>query len=133
MVETEPIDQSDRRWRDDPSLLRSRREAIFIAVLWTICFFYSVTYCYLFGYLSHEPMPEKQSFGPDIGALVGPLESFNRKPESLTFVFGIPDWVFYGVIAPWIICLIVTVLFCAFFFAEDDLGHDPDTSTIGED
>ena len=90
---------------------------------------YTCTYCYLRGYLSHEPHP--QPTGPALGALVGPLEGFNRDPATLTtpLGLGIPDWIFYGVAIPWVVCIVITVWFCIYYFVEDDLGQDevPDT------
>ncbi|MGF1578300.1 MAG: hypothetical protein ACFCD0_02930 [Gemmataceae bacterium] len=112
---------------------RSRREAIFILVLWGLCFLYTVPYCYFNGYLSHEPMPEKLSTGPAIGKLLGPLEGHDRKHElpDMPYDLGIPDWVFWGVALPWGLCLVVTFVFCLFFYSEEDLGQDPAT-TNGE-
>lgn len=131
---------------DDPSMIRSRREAIIILSMWGCCFLYSVPYCYLNGYLSHEALPTAQevadsstspltaedvasqkpttSTGPGIGNVAGKLESLNRKPDSVTYPFdlGIPDWVFWGIVLPWCLCVIATVIFCNFIYAEDDLG-----------
>lgn len=106
----------------DPLYRNALREAKFILSVWTLCLVYTTTYCYLYGYISHEGTPE--STGPDIGTLVGPLPSFNRDPESLTTPLGlaIPDWIFYGVVLPWTICIIFTIWFCLSYFTEDDLG-----------
>jgi hypothetical protein len=62
--------------------------------------------------------------GPALGALVGPLADFDRHPSSLTtpLGLGIPDWVFYGVVLPWLICVVVTWWFCQYFYVDDDLG-----------
>ncbi|MGE3805660.1 MAG: hypothetical protein AB7K24_13370 [Gemmataceae bacterium] len=110
--------------RDDPVYLRTRREAFMILALWALCFLYSVSYCYFNGYTSHEPLPG--AVGGDVAELAGPLESYNRKPDSLTMPLGIPDWVFYGVVIPWGLCVLVSVLFCLFVFVEEDLGPDED-------
>jgi hypothetical protein len=100
------------------------REVAVILSAWTVCLVYTVTYCYLYGYLSHEGTPE--SMGPDIGTLVGPLSSFNRDPESLTTPLGlaVPDWIFYGVVLPWVLCILFSLWFCLFYFREDDLGSE---------
>ena len=137
---------NDPLMEDDPSMIRSRREAIIILSIWTCCFLYSVPYCYLNGYRSHEPLPTAQEVaasprspltaedvasqkpmtatGPGIGNIPGKLESFNRKADSVTYPFdlGIPDWVFWGIVVPWSLCILASVLFCVFIFAEDDLG-----------
>ncbi|UCF36474.1 MAG: hypothetical protein JSU96_16885 [Acidobacteriota bacterium] len=110
--------------RDDPLYLNAWREAKLILSIWFTCLIYTVGVCYLYGYLSHEPDPA--ATGPSVGVLAGPLDAFNRAPESLQVPFGIgmPDWVFYGVGLPWLICIIVTWWFCLFYFVEDDLGPD---------
>lgn len=111
-------------FEDDPVYRHARREAFFILGLWTSCFFYTIGYCYLNGYLTHEPDPT--ATGPAISELVGPLESFNRDPESLSepFGLGIPDWVFYGIVVPWLVCIVATFWFCFFLYVEDDLNDD---------
>jgi tellurite resistance protein TehA-like permease len=109
---------------DDPSLIRSRREAFMILGLWAACFVYTATYCYLFGYSSHEPLKASVSTGPDIAVVVGPLESFNRDPASITYPFdlGIPDWVLWGIVTPWAICIVLSLIFCLFIYTDEDLG-----------
>lgn len=104
------------------------REARIIIILWTVCLVYSCTYCYLNGYLSHPPHPA--STGPSIGALCGPLTTFNRDPATLRtpLGLGIPDWVFYGVVVPWLCCILATMWFCLFYFVEDDLGGEDSIS-----
>ena len=106
----------------DPVFRNSLRECIFLLLLWLSCCFYTVTYCYLAGYLVHEPHPN--ATGPSIGMLFGPLTAFDRHLQSLTtpLGLGVPDWVFYGVITPWLVAVVITVLFCLCFFSEDDLS-----------
>ena len=72
---------------DDPLLVSSRREAVLVGVTFVLAIGYSVTYCTLFGY--------------------------RRSPESLEFVLGFPDWVFYGILCPWAVC---TALACGFSY-----------------
>jgi hypothetical protein len=111
----------------DPVYIHSRREAIFILCLWTCCCLYTVTYCYLNGYLSHNAHP--RATGPAVGAVVGELESWNRSLESMStpLGLGIPDWVFYGIVIPWALCVVITFWFCLFYYVEDDLaaGAEP--------
>jgi hypothetical protein len=59
----------------DPVFVNSRREALIILGLFAVALIYTVTYCYLCGY--------------------------NRAVESIETYWGIPDWVFWGVFAPW--------------------------------
>ncbi|MCA9100791.1 MAG: DUF997 family protein [Planctomycetales bacterium] len=85
--------------REEDALLRSaRREAIVIVVLWAVALVYTVTYCALYGY--------------------------DRTIDDMTFVFGFPDWVFWGVIFPWTLCTVFTWWFCNFFMGDEPLGDD---------
>ena len=107
----------------DPVYRHARREATLILLLWLCCFVYTVPFCYLNGYLIHDPAPH--SFGPSIDLLPGSLEAWNRDPGSLNtpLALGIPDWIFYGVFLPWAFCILFTFWFCLFRFQEDDLGE----------
>ena len=46
---------------------------------------------------------------------------YGRKPESLTFVLGFPDWVFWGLILPWGVCTIISSLFAFWFMVDEEL------------
>ena len=114
--------------RTDPLLANSRREAIIILTVWATCLLYTTGYCYLFGYLSYEPMPE--ATGPALNDLLSPgMEG--RDPGSLwtPLSLGIPDWVFFGILTPWLCCIAFTLWFCFAIFKEDDL---PEPSDEGE-
>lgn len=84
-------------------ILRSgRREALVVAVVWLIALSYSVTYCYRFGY--------------------------GRTATELRFVCGIPTWVFWGVVAPWLACLVFSWWFSFRFITDDALPGRSDDS-----
>ncbi len=119
------LDQ-DPTLEPDRLFVHALREARFILSLWACCFLYTVTYCYLFGYKSHEPLPQATPVG--VGEVLGPLESFNRDPASLTFPLslGIPDWVFFGVVLPWVVGGLLTFWYAGFLFVEDDLSSKDD-------
>ena len=72
----------------DPVLRSSRREAAVTLLVFTAALVYTVVYCSRHGY--------------------------DRPVESLTFVLGFPDWVFWGILVPWGVC---TVVSCAMSFA----------------
>ena len=92
----------------DPLYRNSLREARLILFLWLACGIFTVTVCYLFGYLSHET--DLNSTGPDLVNVFGPFERFDRNPDNLTtpLGLGIPDWIFYGVVIPWFACIGLT-------------------------
>ena len=48
-------------------------------------------------------------------------------------VLGIPSWTFWGVFAPWIVCLGVTVWYCLVFMGDDHLGDAPEDEAAIEE
>ena len=82
---------------EDPVLRSSRREAIVVFCIWLVACAYTVGYCYTFGY--------------------------NREPDSLRFVAGLPDWVFWGILVPWTACSLLSFWVSNFLIADDDLGE----------
>lgn len=85
----------------DPVVVHARREAVVILVAFAVCLAWSVTWCYLAGY--HEP-----------GA-AGPAT-----------VLGMPSWVFWGVLVPWLGADLFACWFCFCFMADDPLGEAED-------
>lgn len=75
--------------------------------MWLVAMIYSVSYCYAYGY--------------------------GRSAESLSFVLWFPDWVFWGVIVPWGICVLGSIPFAFRFMGDEELGEeidaDPDAAT----
>jgi hypothetical protein len=82
--------------REHPVVSSARREALVVAAIFVVSLLYTVIYCYVFGY--------------------------HRSPETLTFVWGFPDWVFWGILLPWIICLGLSFWFGHTFVHDADLG-----------
>ena len=89
---------SPTRW--DPTYLHARREAIAIFIVWLAALAWTVPYSYATGY----PSPGQ------------PLET--------PLVWGMPAWVVGGVVGPWIIANVVTIVFCLGYFRLDPLGED---------
>lgn len=83
---------------DDPVLRSARREALVVLVTWLCAMTYSVTYCYLNGY--------------------------GRSVEDLKFVLGFPDWIFWGLVLPWAICVGFSFYFGATFMRDEYLGDE---------
>jgi uncharacterized protein DUF997 len=77
---------------EDPVVSSGRREAHWTLALWLLATIYSVSYCTLWGY--------------------------GRPTESLSFVLWFPDWVFWGIVVPWLVCAAVSIYF-ALFVIED--------------
>ncbi len=87
--------------REDPVLVSSRREAWMTLGIFVCALTYTIGYC--------------------------SQHAYNRTAESLTFVCGFPDWVFYGVVLPWCVCVVVCWVFGAIFVRDEDLGQDLET------
>jgi hypothetical protein len=44
--------------------------------------------------------------------------------REVSFVLGFPDWIFWGVVVPWVACLAASVWFGLRFMKDDDLGPE---------
>ncbi len=86
--------------KEQQLLRHARRESLIIMLLWALCLVWSVGSAYYLGY--------------------------DRPPEQVRLILGMPAWVFWSVTVPWAICLVFSVWFCFVYMADDDLGQDPD-------
>ena len=91
----------------------SLREMRFVTILWFLAFAWTLSYCYLNGY----------QHAPDAWVVKSGLAT-PRTPQNLKLVFGMPDWVAYGILAPWLACSAITVVFGKYCMRDDDLGVD---------
>jgi hypothetical protein len=91
--------------REDPLMKSARREALVTAALTVAALAYTIGYAALFGY--------------------------GRSAESLSFVLGIPDWVFWGIVAPWVVCLALSWWFSYWFIEDDPLEKAEPAPTDG--
>jgi hypothetical protein len=82
-----------------PLLKSARREALAAMSIWLVATIYSVGYCCRYAY--------------------------DRPPGSLTYVLGFPDWVFWGIVAPWGLCTIVSSVFAFWFMTDEVLPESP--------
>lgn len=92
-----PINTSDARSNQDPVFLHARREAIIIFLVWVVALLWAVPYCYATGY--------------------------NIDANQLQLIYGIPGWVFGGIVTPWLLANIFTIVFCLRYITDDDLGE----------
>ncbi len=86
---------------EDTLVRRARREAALALGLWLLAMLYSVSYCYLNGY--------------------------GRSADSLTFVLWFPDWVFWGIVAPWALCIVLSIPFAFRVMGDESLGEAVDS------
>lgn len=54
------------------------------------------------------------------------VEGYRPTSGDMPLVFGMPSWVFWGILFPWVLCLVFSAWFCFFYMADDDLGTDRD-------
>jgi len=87
--------------REDPVVKAARREAAIALGMWLVALVYTVTYCYLNGY--------------------------GRSVESLSFVLWFPDWVFWGIVVPWGICILLSTVFAFRVMGSESLGEEIDS------
>ncbi len=90
----------DPAGKEQQLLRNARREAWIILTAWAATLLWSVGAGYVLGY--------------------------QRDPAAMGLVLGMPDWVFWSVALPWVVCLVFSIWFCFAFMADDDLGHDPE-------
>lgn len=85
--------------KEDPVVRSARREALAAFALWILAMSYTVSYVYLYGY--------------------------QRPPAEIRLIAGVPDWVLWGVVAPWTACTLAAGAF-ACFLSDADLGQELD-------
>jgi hypothetical protein len=93
----------------------SLREMQFVAGCWVLAFLWTVGFCYLHGY---EHSPNSWVVRNGLAEV--------RNVGNFRHVMGFPDWVAYGIIAPWLVCSTVTVIYGFFGMKDDDLGTEGD-------
>ncbi len=77
--------------------LNARREALVTMSVWTAGLAWTLCYCWFTGY--------------DIPA------------EQMKVTFGMPSWIFWGILAPWILIILFTIWFGLFYITDDELGQ----------
>ncbi len=90
---------------EDPVLKSSRREAVVALLLFAAACVWTLLYTALRGY--------------------------GRKAETLTFVLGMPDWVFWGILLPWGASFVAAFWFAYGFMKDEDLGQEKDAGSDG--
>lgn len=108
------VTQNDRAAKPEyhPVFLHGRREMVFIVLVYLGAMLWTVPYCYLYGY---------------------PAQAEDFGPEKLETVMGLPSWVFWGVVIPWLTANVITTFFCFFFMKDDDLGPSHEGADLAEE
>ncbi|MBX9652228.1 hypothetical protein K2Y11_01275 [bacterium] len=100
---------------DDPSYRNALREARFLLIFWFVCAVWSVGSCYLFGYSDHPATPG------DVTSLLPKLSNYDRDgmPPLDPLGIGIPAWAFWGIFAPWVGCMVVSLWFALVWMKDN--------------
>ncbi|MEX2112738.1 MAG: hypothetical protein WD845_06100 [Pirellulales bacterium] len=91
---------------EDAVVQAARRESVLALGTWLVAMTYTITYCYLYGY--------------------------GRPVDTLSFVLWFPDWVFWGIIAPWLVCTMISVVFAFGIMGNESLGDEIDVDLSAE-
>ncbi|MBM4070879.1 MAG: hypothetical protein FJ271_18290 [Planctomycetes bacterium] len=93
-------------------LRNARREMLLILGVTALALVWTVGYCFLHGY----------QHAPDSWVVQSGLAS-TRSAEDLQQIAGLPDWVFVGIVLPWLMCTAFSIGVCL-GLKDDDLGKE---------
>jgi hypothetical protein len=105
-AQAEHDDSKSAPW--DPLFVHSRREAIFIFLVWLAGLLWAVPFCYWNGYVPHVD------------------------PANVKTIWGIPSWIFWGIAVPWVLADVVTIWFCFGFMKLDELQPELESEDVPE-
>ncbi len=119
--------------QEDPVLISARREALIVFACWLVAMTWSVSYCYLNGYITDTSrISDKSLVEVREPAQVGGVPELwidrGQGSQRVEFVLGFPSWIFWGVALPWWICTAFSIFFGAFLVRDEDLGLDPEAA-----
>ena len=86
---------------EDPLLRSARREMWFTLSMWALAMIATLSVSLSWGY--------------------------DRAPDSLSFVLGFPDWVFWGIIVPWGVSTVVASVFALGIMQDAPLESETDS------
>ncbi len=89
------------------------RETFVVLAVWAVALVWTVGVCYLFGY-QHAP----DSFLVRHGLAAAHTSADFRQ------VLGLPDWVLFGIVAPWAACTVFTMAYSVWGMKDADLGAE---------
>ena len=110
----------------DPEFLQARREMLVILILFSLVAVWSIGTCLYMGYPDLEasklsladasgrlePTDLKPTDGATVEPAAIPSPAVPERPFQLSMVLGLPAWVFWGIVLPWLVVDVVAVWFC---------------------
>lgn len=109
MVENDEQDWRVSREDEDPLLRSSRREMKVVLGFWVVFALWTVLACWWLGYRG------------------------STDPLAMKLVMGMPSWVFWGIVVPWVVSMGFTIWFALCFMKDHDLGSDQPSDEDGAD
>lgn len=94
-------EESADEYEIDPVYLHARREAVVVLVIFAVFATYVLTVSYWLGFAATDADPPGE-------IELGPFG-------------GMPRWVFWGIVIPWLAANVVTAWFCFLYMKEDEL------------
>lgn len=88
--------------RFDPVYTHSLREAMVALAAWAVCLVWTLAVCGTRGYVQDD--------------------------EPVPLTLGMPSWVFWGVVVPWVAATLFTLWFALFWMSHDELDSAADAS-----
>ena len=92
---------------EDPLVRSARREALIVLGVWL------GVLCYTLG--------------------VAARWGYGRPLDDLTFVCGFPDWVFWGIVVPWVGCFVFSTWFALCYMSDVPLDADGSSAAGNEE
>jgi hypothetical protein len=91
--------------QEDPLVRSTRREALIVLAIVISAMVWTIGYC--------------------------SRHAYDRPADDIQIVFGFPDWIVWGILAPWAVCSVVSIVFAFGIMSDDPLGEavearDPD-------
>jgi hypothetical protein len=83
---------------EDPVVRSARREAVVSILIWLGAMTYTIGYCWRYAY--------------------------DRAPGDVELIGGFPDWVLWGIVAPWLVCAGLSWWFAYGFMTDESLGDE---------
>lgn len=110
----------------DPEFLQARREMLVILILFSAVAVWSIGTCLYMGYPDPEasklslvdasgrlePTDLRPTDGAAMEPAANPSPAVPGRPVQLSMVLGLPAWVFWGIVLPWLAVDVVAVWFC---------------------
>lgn len=102
-----PMQIDQDKYEIDPTFLNARREAFVILIVFLAFAVYTIGVSYTLGYRSVDSPPQKTEL-----------------------LFGMPRWVVWGVVVPWVLANFVTGWFCFRFMKLDNLDEGTEVAEV---